>query len=600
MAKIRRRSIDAAKSSSFRKKIKKPSIVRKKYKSRKASVSKGYNSLIKPKKRGFNFIWFFMILFLASFCGFLFYNKKENVVLTESLEMKIKVVDEIISGDQVEYIINYENLEEIKLNKIKLNIQWPSGFYFDEANIENNNSSFTTWLLPDLLPNEKKEIIIKGQLVGKKDDILQTIFNLSYQPDNFNSDFNFKKIVEIKIVDSNIELEINSVNKTLVSEEQDFFIKVKNLTNEYIKELYLDVLYPDDLEILNLDPQKEDKYWVLNLEPESEYILNIKGIFNKDSNNKQIIVGEVGNIINEKFRPLGREEKSINVIKPEFKINLTINGQEGNQNVDWGDILHYQLEVINNSDTNITDAQVNILLDGDSLDKDSIDSIGKYNNSIISWAKEELDDLEDWNDGEVKVFTLEVKVIDSLIAERLIENIVSINILGLKDWEQINIPILLNVGESISFNNGIYWDLGNKRVGSGSLPPKVGTETNYLVVWSLPESTGNFDSISINTILPPNVYYIEESDVQDGNLIFNEETKELNWNIDNFSEVILPTVSSFFIKLEPIEEYKGESMTLLNTTKVTAYGLEEVIISSKVLKTSDVNSDTNEIIGIIE
>ena len=158
MAKIRRRSIDAAKSSSFRKKIKKPSIVRKKYKSRKSPVSKGYSSLIKPKKRGFNFIWFFIILFLASFCGFLFYNKKENVVLTESLEMKIKVVDEIISGDQVEYILNYENLEKIKLNKIKLNIQWPSGFYFDEANIENNNSSFTTWLLPDLLPNEKKEI----------------------------------------------------------------------------------------------------------------------------------------------------------------------------------------------------------------------------------------------------------------------------------------------------------------------------------------------------------------------------------------------------------------------------------------------------------
>ena len=105
---------------------------------------------------------------------------------------------------------------------------------------------------------------------------------------------------------------------------------------------------------------------------------------------------------------------------------------------------------------------------------------------------------------------------------------------------------------------------------------------------------------SINTILPPNVYYIEENDVQDGDLIFNEETKELYWSIDNFSEVILPTVSSFFIKLEPIEEYKGESMTLLNTTKVTAYGLEEVIISSKVLKTSDVNSDTNEIIGIIE
>jgi len=601
MAKAVRRSMDAAKRSTSRKTYKAPAVRRKpKTRKKRKSIPKNYKTLRKPKKQSSGFIWFLLILFLATLSGFINYNKQDNSEIKESLEMNIEYSNKITSGDQVEYVISYKNLDDITLTKLELSVQWSSGFYFDESDVIPHDLAATTWLLPDLEANQKKEIVIKGQLVGQKEEILQAIFNLTYQPENFHSDFNSKQIIETEIIDSSIELNIESIDKTLIGVEQDFIIKVKNPTDKAINELYLDILYPDDLEILSTDMEKVEDYWILNLEPEAEFVMTTKGIFNTDSKSKQMIVSELGTMVEEKFRPLSRVEKDIYVINPKFEINLTINGKDDDQNIDWGDILHYQLEITNNSDSDITDIQVNSLLDGDAIDSNSIDSIGIYNNSIISWTKEELEELENWEDGDTKIFTWEAKVTDLPISERLIENIVKINIQGLENWEQVSSSVLLNVGESLSFNNGIYWDLGGIRVGSGSLPPQVGSETNYLVVWSIPEATGDFDTVSIDSILPPSVSFLEEADIQDGNLSFDEETRELNWNIETFDDLILPTTASFMIKLEPTSDYIGQAMSLLNTTSITAQGLEEVLLSSGMLKTSDVISESNEPIGIIE
>ncbi len=603
MAKIRRRSIDAAKRSSWRKKsYKAPAVRRKSQISKKRrGLSANYKTLRKPQKKSSGFVFFLLILFLATLAGFLNYNnKEEEVIITESLEMKVEAKSKIISGEQIEYIIHYKNLDDVILTKMELSVQWPGGFYFDEANIIPHDLAATTWFLEDLIPQEEKEISIKGQLVGQKDDLLKAIFNLAYQPENFHSDFNSKQIIETEIKDSKIELIIETIDKTLIGEEQDFIIKVKNLTKEVQTELYLDILYPDDLEILSLEPSKDGQYWLLNLEEEEEYIITAKGIFNTGSKRKQVLVSELGTMMEDKFRPLSKVEKKISVLNPQFDINLTINGQAGNQNIDWGDILHYQLEITNNSKTNISDVEIKTLLSGPALDENSIESIGLYSNETISWSQEELEDLGDWPDGEIKIFTWEAQVVAQPLSERLIENIVKINVKGLKNWEEVNPPLLLNVGESLSFNNGLYWDLGGLRVGSGSLPPQVGGETNYLTVWSLPTVTGNFDSVIVNTILPPQVSFSEEADIQDGQLSFNEETRELTWSIDNFKEVILPTAASFIIKLEPLIEYQGQAMTLLNTITIKAQGLEEVILSSPILKTSDVLADTDQPIGIIE
>ena len=70
--------------------------------------------------------------------------------------------------------------------------------------------------------------------------------------------------------------------------------------------------------------------------------------------------------------------------------------------------------------------------------------------------------------------------------------------------------------------------------------------------------------------------------------------------MDEFNNSILPITASFMVRLIPDEAGRGQAMTILNATTVTATGKEDVIVRSKAIKTSDVISDSSSPIGIVE
>lgn len=610
MAKISKRNLDAAKRAPIRKRsYEAPSLRRKK------SVPKEYQKFDRaPKSKG-SCLWFLFLIFLATAAGFWYWNKQQTPEPERSVQFSVDGPKEIVSGDQAVYIVKYKNVDIVALQKVELDVRWPSGFYFDEASVEPHDLNATTWFLDDMQPGETREIQIKGQLVGQKDDILSASFTLGYQPENFHSDFKERSVIDTTIKDNKIEMSIDGPDKTIVADPIQYKILFKNLTDQKIDNLYADVLLPDDWEpaVVEEDQQDttdqeqvdsgftlEDKYYVFSLEPGEEKTMILNGNFPIDSQANQSLVVEVGNKAEENFRRLSRIEKQITVVNPKFDISLQINGKFGSQSVNWGDTLKYQLDITNNSEADISGVQILALMDSELIDWDTLDSVGNYADGKITWTKNEDEGLASWSAGETKTFTWQVKVVSEPQVERTIENIIKINVEGLTDWEQVTSPMLLTVGESLSFNNGIYWDLGGRRVGSGLLPPQVGETTQYLVIWSLPEATGQFDNVKVETTLPPEVDFVSETDVQAGNLEFDLDGRSLTWNIDNFSNDILPLTASFLIEITPTSDSKGQAATLLNPTTVAASGLEDVVVRSKLLKTSDVIADTTDPIGIVQ
>lgn len=614
MAKIKKRDLDSIKRGPVRRtSYEAPALGGSKRK-----VPKEYQTFQKaPKKRG-GCLWLLFLLFLASFAGLFYWSKKNVPIVEKSIEFSVDGPNKIISGDQATYTIKYKNIDSVTLQKIELDVRWPSGFYFDEATIAPHDSNATTWFLDDLSPNQTMEIKIKGQLVGQNDDLLAATFSLGYQPENFHSDFKEKQTVETKITDSKISLSIAATDKTLVANQEQIRVVFRNLTDEAIEDLYVDILYPDDFELsvaqptdedlsedteaidTNVDFIQEEDYLKVNIGPEEEKVYSVTGSFGIDSQSEQTIVVAVGNMVDGQFRRLARVEKNIKVFNPKFDMDFQINGKRGQQTVNWGEDLQYQLDITNNSETDISDVKVIALVDSESIDWDSLATIGSYEENKIFWSSQEDESLSDWPAGETKTFTWQVKVVANPQPERTIENIIKINVEGLPDWEQVTSPVLLTVGESLTFNNGIYWDLGGRRVGSGLLPPQVGEETQYLVVWSLPQATGVFDGVEVSVTLPPEVDFISETDIQEGDLEFDLETRSLTWRLSYFNNIILPVTASFIISLVPGQENRGETMTLLNPTTVTAQGIEEVVVRSKLLKTSDVIANTSEPFGIVQ
>jgi uncharacterized repeat protein (TIGR01451 family) len=606
MAKARKKSVDSIKKSPIRKKsyeaptVSRPRAAARRQTGGRRAVPKEYRTFKRaPKARG-GLVFFLFLLFIAAAAGFWYWNTNAPESTQSSLELSIVGPDKIISGDEVTYTVQYKNLDTVALTKMELSVYWPDGFYFDQASLDPEDANAKTWVLSDLAPGQTAHLEIQGQLVGRKDEELKAAFNLDYQPANFHSDFRAKETTTTKIKDHKVELAIDATAKTLVDTEQEIKIVYNNLTNETLNDLYLDILLPDDWIVQSVDPEKEGDFWIGSLEPGEEKIVLIKGIFSVDAQAEQSLVAEIGNMFDDNFRRLMRTEHDFAVVSPRFSLDLEINGQSGDLAADWGDTLRYQLEVTNDSDSDIADVQVMALLAGDLLIWDTLDTVGEYLEEKIIWTAEEDEDLALWPAGETKVFTWEAEIVADAQPERLLENIIMINIANLADWEQVATVSKVTVGESLTFNSGVYWDLGGRRVGAGLLPPQVGESTEYLVVWSLPQTTGDFDDVVVSTILPPGVDFANEAEIQEGDLDFDEESRSFTWTLEDFQDILLPVTASFMIEIIPSEEDRGQAITLLNPVTATAMGQEEVIIRSKLVKTSDVVAASSEPIGIVQ
>ncbi len=565
-------------------------------------VPEEYRTMQKAKRRGSGCLFFLFILFLASAAGFYYFSTKQKAQIQNSLELAVQGPQDIVSGDQAVFVVKYKNLDDVALQKMELSVKWPNGFYYDESSQSPRDESATIWDLADLAVGQEATLEIKGQLVGNVDDILKASFVMQYQPVNFNSDFNSKVELETKIKESKISLEIDSIEKTMVGIEQELTIKYKNLTQEDLP-ILLDILYPDDFTVTSVEPKKDNEYWELDLKAEEEKTIVIKGSFDNDSKPDQLLVVEIGNKVNDKFRRLARAEKNIAVINPNFSVKLQINNKPENQTVNWGDELNYQLELTNNSESDLRDVKISSLLDGQVLNWNSLEMTednAQIENNTIIWDKQKNTELALWPKGLTKTFSWKVRVVEKPIAERMLDNVIKINIEGLDGWEQVQPALILIVGENIKFNAGVYWELAGRRVGSGVIPPKVGAETEYLVIWSLNSASGNFNTLKAESNLPPGVEFVSTTDVQEGSFSFDEASRVLSWDISKMSEVILPTTASFSIKISPKLADQGQAMTLLNPIVVTAKGLEEVVLRTKLVNTADVVADSTQSVGIVQ
>lgn len=597
MVKTQKKDLDAAQVAPRRKSSYQAPELRS---GRKKEVPNEYRSFKKaPKTHGF-LIFFLFLLFASALAGFFYWNNRFSQTETESLTMQVLAPEKIVSGDEVTYKLEYKNSDTVALTQMQLSVYWPTGFYFDSSSVPPVNENAKEWLLSDLGAGQTGILEIKGQLVGNKDENLEAVFTLDYQPANFSSDFSVTSKTNTLITENKLELKIEAVDKTLINTEQEIKVIYKNLSQEKIEDLSLDVLFPDDWKNTKIDPTWEGEFLATSLEPAEEKTITITGNFGADSKSEQALVVEIGKKQDDKLRRLARAEKKISVVSPQFETTLKVNGNSGDIQANWGDELKYQLEVKNTSPSEINDAQVMMDLEGAVLDWDSIETSAKVEEQILTWNKEQDESMGTWPSQETKTFTWKIKVAKDQVTERTIEHALTINIVGLDAWEQTATLSKLSVGDNLTFNNGVYWDLGGRRVGAGLLPPQVDEETSYLAVWSIPKAASSFSKVKISTVLPEQVFFGGETDVSVGDLSLDEETQVLTWTISSFDGGDIPATASFVLTLKPEAADKGKTMTVLDTVTATAKGKEEVVVNTKLISTADIVTNTAGDIGTVK
>jgi uncharacterized repeat protein (TIGR01451 family) len=91
-------------------------------------------------------------------------------VTTSPITLEVSGPQNVASGDEINYMVNYKNDGESDLRDIKIKMDYPDGFTFstsDPKSFEGNN----IWYVGTLSPGQSGKIVVSGKLEGEKEEI---------------------------------------------------------------------------------------------------------------------------------------------------------------------------------------------------------------------------------------------------------------------------------------------------------------------------------------------------------------------------------------------------------------------------------------------
>lgn len=121
---------------------------------------------------------------------------------------------------------------------------------------------------------------------------------------------------------------------------------------------------------------------------------------------------------------------------------------------------------------------------------------------------------------------------------------------------------------------------------SGPLPPKVGSETTYTIIWSLANMANDADNVVVKSYLPPYVSFKNVVSPADVNISFDKASGEIIWRAGRVlagTGFLRPAMEvAFQIGFTPSENQINEAPVLINATNAAGRDIfTDQILSSE-------------------
>lgn len=582
-------------------------------------------SKLERKKRSKKTLALLAIIFLLtvvlglSILSWLIFYRTAPKFEGKNIKFEVKTAEDIQSGQEINYLINYANFEAVPLGKVQINLRYPEGFQFSEA-VPLPNEGNEIWNVGSLDVGETGKIEIKGKLIGEINSNKILSAEMNYWPSNFNSEFQEVASAETKISSTLLGMTIEGPAHALVGENISYLIKVKNTSENELQNVKVSAIYPENFTVESTEPESKidlDNEWTFDkLTAEEEKKIKINGSFNASSQQEQKIEAKVSLSVNEIYYNQAEDSFSTQVIMGDLSSDLIINGSSKDTTADFDDTLNYSINYKNNTENDLEDIVIQCfissiknkgtvseygtgVIDWTSLKDSNKGKLAAENKNpqiaglletqSITWDKSKikgLAKLTKGQDGSID-FSIDVKDLysaqESLKLDSLsnleIDSYISITIgkaagiVSDKKIETSHLIVKLNT-DLLLVAEGRYHDKSGAVIGSGPLPPKVGQKTTYKINWNLANSLHEVSDIIISATLPDNVIWENRTEISAGEITFNDNTKTVTWKVNRFPLTIAELLAQFEISIIPTSKDAGKVITLLPKITLTAVDIE--------------------------
>jgi hypothetical protein len=518
-----------------------------------------------------------------------------------NVEISIDVPKNIPSGSEAVYKIAINNKDASTLVDMQLELVYPNGFSYIDSVPKASNSSGTLFPVPSLVTGQSASLIIKVLATGGINEDKQLQALLHYKYSNFNSEFAKKVQNDIKIIASNVFLELSGPQTANNAQLVIYNVKYKNNSKEDIANARIVLTYPEGFKFGDSDPKPDlnQNVWNINSLPkDGEGNIQIQGNFST------INPGESKTAV-ASLEVLGKNgefvlQNTSNFITSISSLPLMISQEIGSENniVKPGGQLEFKIKYKNNSSNAVSGVNIMVILDEKTLDLSALRSQnGQINSNTILWnaaMDSNLSQLQPNAEGEE---SFSVKVKDPASRDST-KNLTVTSKIQIKSNEYETYFPGNDLVLKISSPSKISGDLSFV---SGSLPPQVSKSTIYKVKLSVSNSSNDYTGASLIAFIPAQNFDVSSiTPAESSKTEFDSASGKLTWNIGslpaNVGRFSQPRILEFKVTIVPSASQKYESPALVRDIQLNAkdtFTLQDISTPAENITTSSLTGENN-------
>ena len=471
-----------------------------------------------------------IILILVVVVAVLLFDWKRMNFSKDILSLKIISPDKAAVGEEIEYVVEFQNNGDVRLENPILIFEYPENSIPSQG--DNLRVVKESKDIGDIYPGQEKVFKFRARLLGKQGEVKQAKASLSYKPKNLKPTY-ISRTSCITTIDSvPLTLDFDLPSKVEPGGDVAFSLNYFSNIDYPLSNIGINIEYPSDFQVKDVSPSSLDNHhWTItSLNKTEGGKIDINGLIQGDIGQQKIFKAELGVWQKGQFVVLKDIMRGVALVEPSLEIDQTVNGSSHYQAV-IGDSLHYEIRFINIGQKPFENLIATVKLDSDFFDLSSIHSDrGQYekgDNAVI-WRAQDIPEFRYLApQGQAKIdFWVNVKKSDlpqngsnPILSDQVIINQVR------KEFT-VKLSSKLRLVQRAYINDEVFGS-------SGPLPPKVGQKSTCTIIWEVGTDYNNLKNVRFKTILPKNVGLTGKifPQTQVDKISFDSQSRELTWDI---------------------------------------------------------------------
>lgn len=514
---------------------------------------------------------FFGLLATAAWAGFFLFQP--GAFRGEGIRMTVTSAEPFVAGDEAVVKVRYTNGERVALGAFEVTVTLPDGFTMTSA--EPAPTEGLRWVRGAVGSGQSGEIVIRGKVTEGIGSILPFSAYASYIPAGFNSEFQTVGALQATVTDAVLGLAVSGPDKIPAGDAATYVVRWENRGDQALADAVVELSLPADFlpELITPEPRVEDKRIVLNeLTPGASGEITILGAYASEASGAHNVAAGAGVLRDQHLSRYASASTTTDVVGGALVLTTVTNGIASSGRVAFGNRLRTSLTYENRGTVDLTGVEITLvyeprpatgLVQFDTLN-DELDGVRR--DGRITWTKNEIPRLAKLAPGDEG--TIDVDVVLANKPGSLTDRLYGIDISAEAKIAKIgDLPsgrVIKSGKNMLAVNSDLeclvearYFNDDEIAVGSGPVPPRVGSATTYRLFYTLTNSLHELTNLVLRVPLAPRVRFAERVQTSAGEVRYDATSSTVVWNLNRLPVGIASVDGSFDLLFEPSEEDVG-------------------------------------------